>query len=88
MSTLFNIFKSGIRRSIKAIRSAFVDSTFVSENLLFQHVTRKQIIHRHTRPLAQTLFADTTRPKVILDLDGTYVYINKTVNFQIPEAVF
>lgn len=88
LSTLFNISKSGIRRSIKSIRSALIEGTFVSENLGFQHVTREQIIHQHTRPLAQTLFGDTTRPQVILVLDGTYIYINKSANFKFQRQSF
>lgn len=86
LSTLFNISKSGIRRNIKAIRSALINGTFVSENLGFQHVTREQIIHQHTRPLAQTLIGDTTRPQVILD--GTYIYINKRVNIKFQRQSF
>lgn len=61
LSTLFYISKSGIHRSIKAIRSALINGTFVSENLGFQHIIGQQIIYHHTRPLIQTLFGDTTR---------------------------
>lgn len=58
LSNLFNISKSGIRRSFKAIRSALINGTFVSENRAFQHVTKN---HSLTYPLlTQTLFGDTT----------------------------
>lgn len=88
LSTLFNISKSGIRRSIKVIRSALIDGNFVKENLGFQHITREEIIHQHTRPLAQTLFGDNTQPQVILVLDGTYIYINKSSNFKFQRQSF
>uniref|UniRef100_K1QXM2 Uncharacterized protein n=1 Tax=Magallana gigas TaxID=29159 RepID=K1QXM2_MAGGI len=87
LSTLFNFSKSGIRRSIKVIRSALIDGNFVKENLGFQHITREETIHQHTRPLAQTLFGDNTQPQVIL-LDGTYIYINKSSNFKFQRQSF
>jgi hypothetical protein len=82
LSTLFNISKSSVQRSVRTVRNALMTGGFVAENLGFGHVTREQIIDEHTRPLAQTLFGDGTGQQAILILDGTYIYINKSGNFK------
>lgn len=88
LSTLFNVSKSSIRRGIKAVRSALIDGTFVTENVGFQHITRDQVIEHHTRPLAQTLFGDSSGRQAILVLDGTYIYIKKSGNFRFQRQSF
>jgi hypothetical protein len=88
LSTLFNLSKSSIRRTIKEVRRAFIDGGFVTNNLGFNHVSREQIINEHTRPLAQTLFGDMTGTQAILVLDGTYIYITKSGNFQFQRQSF
>ncbi|XP_048768744.2 uncharacterized protein LOC125662931 [Ostrea edulis] len=82
LSTLFNISKSSIQRSVRAVRNILMTGGFVTENLGFGHITREEIINKHTRPLAQTLFGDDTTQQAILILDGTYIYINKSGNFR------
>lgn len=50
----------------------------VSQNLGLQHILHEEVIGKHTKPVAQTLFGDTGNLQVaILVLDGTYTYIQK-----------
>lgn len=86
LSTLFNISKDSVRRTIKSVRKNLVQ-TFTPSNLGFQHVTREEVITNHTRPLAQTLFGHGMSP-VILILDGTYIYIKKSSNFRFQRRSF
>lgn len=88
LSTLFNISKSSVHRSIKSIRTALMNGRFVKENLGFGHITRETVIQQHTRPLAQTLFGDAATQQAILVLDGTYIYINKSGNFKFQRQSF
>lgn len=81
LSTLFNVSKSSIRRCISSVRSA-LSGRFVHENLGFQHISRAEIIQHHTRQIAQTLFETCPGNQAILVMDGTYIYINKSGNFQ------
>lgn len=47
----------------------------VSQNLGLQHISHEEVIGKHTKPVAQTLFGDTGNLQVaILVLDGTYTY--------------
>ncbi|XP_062600940.1 uncharacterized protein LOC134262562 [Saccostrea cucullata] len=88
LSTLFNVSKSSVRRCISSVRSA-LGGRFVSENLGFQHITRSDVIQHHTRQIAQTLFGSSPAGnQVILVLDGTYIYINKSGNFHFQRQSF
>jgi hypothetical protein len=50
--------------------------TFVPQNLGLQHITHEDVIKKHTRPLAQTIFGDVTNSQAILVLDERiYIYI-------------
>lgn len=88
LSTLFNISKSSVHRSIKSIRTSLMNGRFVKENLGFGHITRETVIQQHIRPLAQTLFGDEATQQAILVLDGTNIYINKSGNFKFQRQSF
>ncbi|XP_052696026.1 uncharacterized protein LOC128174533 [Crassostrea angulata] len=81
LATIFGISKSSLCRAVKSVRTALMKS-FVPHHLGLQHTTREEIIENHTRPLAQELFGDFTNKKAIAVLDGTYIYIQKSNNFQ------
>lgn len=81
LATIFGISKSSLCRAVKSVRTALMKS-FVPHHLGLQHTTREEIIENHTRPLAQELFVDLTNKKAIAVLDGTYIYIQKSNNFQ------
>ena len=80
LSTLFGISKSSIRRAIHSVRRVLMNE-FVPYNIGFSHISREDVINQHTRVLAQNLLADNNE-QAILVLDGTYIYINKSNNFQ------
>ena len=81
LSTIFSISRSSLRCEISSVREALIQ-TFVPRNLGLQHITREDVIQKHTRPLAQTTFGDERNSQAILVLDGTYIYIQKSGNFQ------
>ncbi|XP_069109614.1 uncharacterized protein [Argopecten irradians] len=81
LSTLFNIGKSSIRRSIVSARK-FLASNFTPRYVGFEHISREDVIHNHTRPLAQELFSNICQNPAILVVDGTYIYIQKSNNFK------
>ncbi|XP_062622155.1 uncharacterized protein LOC134283681 [Saccostrea cucullata] len=81
LAVLFGMTKFQVRRAIASARAALMKD-FVPSNLGFQHVTREEVIHNHTRELARDLLThDITTNPAILVLDGTYVYIQKSSNF-------
>ncbi|VDI73743.1 Hypothetical predicted protein [Mytilus galloprovincialis] len=86
MSTLFKVSISSIRRAINTVRQALMRS-FVPLYLGFESITREQIIKDHTRPLAKTLL-DADDDNMILVLDGTYIYIQKSNNFSFQRKSF
>ena len=87
LSTLFNLTKSSVRRAVDSVRRSLMTS-FVPQNLGLQHVTRESVITEHTRPLAQKLFGNESSSQVILVLDGTYIYIQKSNNFAFQRRSF
>lgn len=83
LSTLFGIHcRFAVQRSLNVCRTALMEK-FVPENLGFKHISRDDVIHNHTRPLAKQLFSGD-RDSAIIVLDGTYIYIQKSgqYNFQ------
>ncbi|CAC5360913.1 unnamed protein product [Mytilus coruscus] len=86
MSTLFKVIISSVRRAINTVRQAFMRS-FVPLYLGFESITREQIIKDHIRPLAKTLL-DADNDNMILVLDGTYIYIQKSNNFSFQRKSF
>ena len=86
LSTLFRLSKSSVRRAIKTVRKAMMRS-FVPLHLGIECVTREKIINEHTRPLAKSLFGVGDNG-MILVLDGTYIYIQKSNNFSFQRQSF
>ena len=60
---------------------------FVPYFLGFDHITRKEVIDLHTRPLASELLADQPG-RAILILDGTYIYFQKSANNLLQRRTF
>ena len=74
-----------ISRAIKSARSALM-STFVPQNLGFNHINRREIIEQHTSSIARDLMCDGKSDKAIIVVDGTYVYIQVN-NHDFPFAL-
>ena len=53
---------------------------FVPKYLGFSHLTRRELIDNHIRPLAKLLFDQAMEDKAIIILDGTYIYAQKSSN--------
>lgn len=86
LSTIFGLSKSSVRRAIETVRLISM-RTFVPLYLGIETVPRSTLIQNHTRQLAKTLFnADDNQ--LILVLDGTYIYINKSNNFKFQRRSF
>lgn len=81
LSTVYNIPKKSIRRAIASARKALAKD-FTPRYIGFQHISREDIITQHTRPLANTLFGGKTCAPAILVIDGTYIYIQKSMKFR------
>ena len=76
MTSLFQLpDELTILRAIKSARGALV-STFVPQNLGFNHISRREIIEQHTSRIACGLMCDGKSDKVIIVVDGTYIYIH------------
>ncbi|XP_060555609.1 uncharacterized protein LOC132716364, partial [Ruditapes philippinarum] len=86
LSTIFGLSKSSVRRAIETVRLISM-RTVVPIYLGIETVPRSTLIQNHTRQLAKTLFnADDNQ--LILVLDGTYIYINKSNNFKFQRRSF
>ena len=79
LATLFSFpDKRYVSRIIHSARKAFIDH-FVPHHLGFNHISRQDVIDLHTRPLATRLLEDQLAG-VILILDRTYIYFQKSAN--------
>ncbi|CAF0987348.1 unnamed protein product [Rotaria sordida] len=68
-----------VSRVIDSARTAIIKH-FVPKYLGFSHLTRRELIDNHTRPLAKLLFDQPGEDKAIIILDGTYIYVQKSGN--------
>lgn len=66
--------KRTVSRIIDSARQA-ASTTFVPKHLGFSHVTREDVIDRHTTTLARQLISDGGDSTAIVIIDGTYIYI-------------
>ena len=61
---------------------------FVPRYLGFEHISRQNVIDKHTGPLATRLFTKPGDNKAILILDGTYIYVQKSANNIVQRKIF
>ncbi|CAF1585446.1 unnamed protein product [Didymodactylos carnosus] len=78
--------KRTVSRVIHSARKALIEH-FVPHFLGFEHITRRDVIDIHTRPLADLLLSDQPG-RVILILDGTYIYFQKSANNVLQRRTF
>jgi hypothetical protein len=86
LSAIFGITRSSVRRALATAREALMRS-FVPLYLGFESVTRESVINQHTRQLATSIFGSTS-DNLILVLDGTYIYINKSNNYKFQRRTY
>ncbi len=60
--------------------SRALEEYFVPHYLGFQHMTREEAITKHGRKIFKTLF-ETDGDTLFLTLDGTYLYTDKSIDF-------
>lgn len=82
---VFKISKMAVTKRLNQVRKA------MEEDFVYRHVNvvrSREEMARLTTKLSQMLFCngDSTRPVVILD--GTYIYIQKSTNFEIQKLSF
>ena len=71
--------KKQISRILDSAYSALTQY-FVLKHLGFGHITRTELIQKHTRSLAQKLLVDDDPTKAIIILDGIYICVQKSHN--------
>lgn len=68
-----------MQRIIYSVRTAFM-TDFVPGNLVFKHISREDFCKNHTTQVASSLFS-TCPDDAIIVLDGTYIYIQKSSDY-------
>ena len=86
LSTMYNMSVAATQRSISTARNALMKH-FTPNYIGFNHITRDEIIHHHTRQLAKTLFGGHEDPAILV-LDGTYFYIQKSSQFHFQRKCY
>ena len=86
LATIFGLSKSSVRRAVATVRVVSM-RTFVPLFLGIESLPRESLIENHTRALAKQLFG-TDENNLILVLDGTYIYINKSANFKFQRRTY
>jgi len=84
LATQFNVARSTAKDMCRARNVLITD--FVRLHLGFQHVDRNTIF-QHTSAVAHTLFCHDEE-RVIVVLDGTYVYIQKSFNYGFQRSTY
>lgn len=79
--------KKAVSRIIHSARQAILKS-FVPYNLGFGHVTRQDVIDRHTTTIARELMCEGASSTAIIVIDGTYIYIQVRNNFKPLKLAF
>ena len=75
LSVLFQLpNKRSVSRTLETVRNALMNE-FVPTHLGFNHITRNEIIHKHTSAIAQQLMCVDEPDTAIVVVDGTYIYI-------------
>ena len=77
LALLFSLLdKRTVSRVIDSVRAAIIKH-FVPKYLGFSHLTRRELIDNHTRPLAKLLLDQGEEDKAIIVLDGTYICVQR-----------
>lgn len=85
IGNFFNINRNTVTERINKVRLA-METDFVYENVNF--LRSRADLAKHTSLFSQRLFCngDTSRP--VLVLDGTYIYVQKSSNFEFQKLSF
>ena len=72
---------------LQSARAALMKHS-VPKYLGFEHISRHILIEQRIRPLAKILLTDNIDDKIILVLDSTYVYIQKSTNNELQRTSY
>ena len=88
LATLFHLkSKRSVSRIIHQVRAALMKD-FVPNNVGFSHISRDDVTGKHTTTFARELLADGNKDIVILIMDGTYIYIQKSGKYTFQRISF
>lgn len=80
--------RQAVSAAISRVRKGLVDK-FVPKFLGLQAITRNDLIEKHVPEYAQELYNPTpSEKKVVLIIDGTYIYIPKSTNYRVLRQSF
>ncbi len=79
--------KRAVSRTIDSARQAIL-KTFVPNHLGFGHVTRQDVIDRHTTTIARELMCGGSSSTVIVVIDGSYIFIQVRNSFSLARCHF
>ncbi|XP_033762719.1 uncharacterized protein LOC117344142 [Pecten maximus] len=79
LGTIFNLNTAQVQRIIPRVRQCLME-TLVPTHLGFGHLAHNDFIEKHTTTIAKELF--TTGKEAVLVLDGTYLYIQKSMDYK------
>jgi len=86
LATLYGMSEQRISYAIDAVSEA-LDTYFVPRFLGYSHISRAEIIRNHTRSFA-TILTQSSRDTLILVPDATYLYIQKSANFDVQKETY
>lgn len=87
LSVLFKISRRVIGKCIHTVTKALMVN-FVPLHLGLEHISREDFIKNHTRKVTNKLFTNCQDDVVILIVDGTYIYIEKSNNYSFQRRTF
>ena len=81
LSVIFDLKKNQIQRAITSCRTSLMKH-FVPKNLGFGHISHTDFVENHTSTVAGSLFKSSQdADEAILIVDGTYIYIQKSMDY-------
>ncbi|CAG2184344.1 IQSEC [Mytilus edulis] len=81
LGTIFSLAKSQVQRCIHSARVSLMQD-FVPHFIGFQHISHEDFVRNHTTPIAKTLFANDSEDAAIIVMDGTYIYLQKSADYE------
>ncbi|XP_076081629.1 uncharacterized protein LOC143052466 [Mytilus galloprovincialis] len=81
LGTIFSLTKSQVQRCIHSARVSLMQD-FVPHFIGFQHISHEDFVRNHTTPIAKTLFANDSEDAAIIVMDGTYIYLQKSADYE------
>ena len=81
LSVIFDLKKNQIQRAVTSCRMSLMKN-FVPKNLGCGHISHNNFVENHTSTVAGSLFKSSQdADEAILILDGTYIYIQKSMDY-------